>query len=135
MNIEQHKLSVKQCFKNYEDVQKSHIKMLENDKTPDINSMARSRENAFLNLKTALDKLVEYVELVNDTKSLPALREFESRVVSIMNIDKKIGTRIKKYKKELKTNLNQIKKGKMVMNGYRHAGLNQNRPHVLSMNR
>lgn len=134
MNTEQHKLSVKQRFKEYEAIQETHIRILDGDRTPDINLMNQDRKNAFLNLKLALEKFMQYAESVNDTNSVPALKKFESRVGSIMSLDNKIETRIKKYRKELNTNLNHIKKGKMVLNGYRHAGTSQNRPHVLSMN-
>lgn len=135
MDLNQHKNNIENHFKIYETVQTNHLSILKSEQIPDLNAMTTEREKSFVNLKKSLDNLIGNAGSIGGTKSISLLTQFENRLNIIMSLDEQIEAEIKKYRVELKKNLNHMKQGKAAMKGYSPMGADPNRPHVVSMNR
>ncbi len=123
------------CFLEYEDLQRRHLALLKSENLPDVALMTIEREKVFCALKNSLNDFVQSAAGQTATDYLSELKQFEIRLNSIMQLDDKITNEIIKYKSELKTNLNRVRKGQVAMNGYKGTVKRSQRPHVLSMNR
>lgn len=134
MTTAQNTAYIEKCFKEYQTLQVEHLELLSGDSMPDLALMTRNRDRTFSQLTMALEKFIGHVQQIQSTESLPVLKEFETKFVSIVNLDDQIRDKIVAVKKNLMADLSRIQKGKTAMTGYRTPGARQNRPHVLSMN-
>ncbi len=127
--------NLENSFHQYETVQIRHLDNFKNDDQPDLGLMTKERADAFKILKSAIENFTNTAGTQYGEKSISDLNKYEDRLSLMMELDDKIAIEIKKYRENLKSNLDRVKKGKVAMTGYRNAGSNSQNPRVLSMNR
>lgn len=121
-------------FIHYEQLQARHLDMMNSNTLPDLELMTKERNASFMNLKQALDIIMETAGI--QKTGISVLTQYEKRLVSMMALDEKITIEIEKHRDLLKINLNRMKKGMTAMSGYKNAGIKRSEsPCVLSMNR
>jgi len=135
MNIEQYKSMIEKSFREYEIIQEQHLNIMQTNQLPDLKTMTQERDAAFFNLTEILNKFIENAGTIGGQDSLPILTQFEGRLSSILAVDEKISFEINKHRSRLQKSLEQLKQGKIAMQGYKMTGKNPNHPCVLSMNR
>jgi len=124
---------IKTLFKAYEAIQTKHIHIMRTEALPDLDTMTRDRETAFLELKQALDQFMATLSTQGKSDMIQELENFEKNIQSVARLDEILTNEVQTYKERLKKHLNQLKQGKTAMSGYRPQNPNANRPHVFSM--
>ena len=123
MDIEQYKQKLELCFTEYENLQKLHLEVMENEPMPDIARMTKDRDNAFDRLKQNINNFVGNAGSQGGTNSLPVLAEYETRLTSIMDVSEELSKSILKYRDNLKTDLAKMQQGRAAMRGYKAVNL------------
>ncbi len=120
-------MDVNIIFKNYRDLQQNHLKILETETLPDLKTMTKERNNAFVDLKKQLENLLE-------TKDPALLKKVENSLAGLMETDNAITLKIQNHRKNLLSRMKTIRQGKKAMDGYRQPQ-SLTRPAVVNMDR
>lgn len=128
---------INDCIKDYEALQARHLHTMVSDDFPDVEQMSSERKEVFDILKASLETYISgpISNQSSEKDKLRTLSEYQDKVSDIMILDEKLAVEIKKHKARLKDQLNNMKKGKMAINGYKNIHNSDQRPRVLSMNR
>jgi hypothetical protein len=134
MNMKADTVSIEEKIAAYEAIQKAHLDKLKILETPDLKEMKHERRLVANDLKSALTQLIKNTHTVlKDKISIPD--DIEKSLSRITEVDNIITQEIKRHQERLIKRMNQLKKGKTAVQGYKHVGHFSGRPRVLSISR
>ena len=136
MDLSQHEQEIEQRFLYYESLQARHLDLMKNVNLPDVKTLTQERKQASDDLQATLNRFMGNAGSLGQSKSLPLLSKFESRLNTIMELDERIASEIERHRGVMKKELNQMKQGKKVIEGYGSAASPpKNQPRVFSISR
>ena len=128
---------IEMCLADYHAIQKKHLSMFEAQRPEPIKEIQAERAAAFLKLKqlVVLNLPTEKGELSNKQNRFPTDRA-KTLFTQITKLDENIKNEINNLKRKLSAQMNQMRRGKEALSGYKNANCTtQIKPQVLSMNR
>lgn len=131
MEIEFNKIKI--ALNELNELQSAHIESFDKSVPPDIERQSAEREKGFSNLKHRIDLFVRMTGTESNAETESMLQFFNNSITVLLEQNKTLEMKVRAYKESIRSNIQNLSKGKHAIGRYGSASVLTKNPRVINI--